>query len=96
MKREILVYLLTINILAIFLTTYDKIASKKFRRKRIRENVLLLVGILGASLSMYLTMHLIHHKTKHKKFMLGLPLIIIIHVIALFLIFKNYLSTKCI
>lgn len=90
MKREILVYLLTINILAIFLTAYDKIASKKFRRKRIRENVLLLIGSIGASLSMYLTMHLIHHKTKHKKFMLGLPLIILIHVIAFYFISKNY------
>lgn len=89
MKREILVYLLTINILAIFLTTYDKIASKKFRRKRIRENVLLLVGSLGASLSMYLTMHIIHHKTKHKKFMLGLPLIIIIHSVIIYLTYTN-------
>lgn len=89
MKREILVYLLTLNILAIFLTAYDKIASKKFRRKRIRENVLLLIGSLGASLSMYLTMHLIHHKTKHKKFMLGLPLIIIIHSVLIYLTFTN-------
>lgn len=47
MKREVLIYLLAINIVAISLTIYDKIASKKFRKNRIRENVLLLIGALG-------------------------------------------------
>lgn len=75
MKREVLIYLISINILGIILTIYDKIASKKFRKNRIRENVLLLIGVLGGAVSMYITMKLIRHKTRHKKFMAGLPII---------------------
>lgn len=75
MKREVLIYLISINILGIILTIYDKIASKKFRKNRVRENVLLLIGALGGAVSMYITMKLIRHKTRHKKFMTGLPII---------------------
>lgn len=86
MKREVLIYLISINILGIILTIYDKIASKKFRKNRIRENVLLLIGVLGGAISMYITMKLIRHKTRHKKFMIGLPIILILQVS--FLIYK--------
>lgn len=86
MKREVLIYLLAINIVAISLTIYDKIASKKFRKNRIRENVLLLIGALGGAVSMYITMKLIRHKTLHKKFMTGLPIILILQIV--FLIYK--------
>lgn len=86
MKREVLIYLISINILGIILTIYDKIASKKFRKNRVRENVLLLIGALGGAVSMYITMKLIRHKTRHKKFMAGLPIIFFLQVS--FLIYK--------
>lgn len=86
MKREVLIYLLAINVLGVSLTIYDKIASKKFRKNRIRENVLLLIGALGGAVSMYITMKLIRHKTRHKKFMTGLPIILILQIV--FLIYK--------
>ncbi|MDU3137552.1 MAG: DUF1294 domain-containing protein [Anaerococcus prevotii] len=86
MKREVLIYLISINILGIILTIYDKIASKKFRKNRIRENVLLLIGVLGGAVSMYITMKLIRHKTRHKKFMIGLPIILILQIA--FIIYK--------
>lgn len=86
MKREVLIYLISINILGIILTIYDKIASKKFRKNRIRENVLLLIGVLCGAISMYITMKLIRHKTRHKKFMIGLPIILILQIA--FIIYK--------
>ncbi len=86
MKREVLIYLLGVNILAIILTIYDKIASKKFRKNRIRENVLLLIGALGGAVSMYITMKLIRHKTRHKNFMIALPIIFFLQLG--FLIYK--------
>lgn len=86
MKREVLIFLLAINILGVSLTIYDKIASKKFRKNRIRENVLLLIGAMGGAVSMYITMKLIRHKTRHKKFMTGLPVILILQIG--FLIYK--------
>lgn len=84
MEKEIILYLLLINILAFVLTVYDKLASKKFRKNRIRENILLLVGFLGGGLLMYITMRIINHKTRHKKFMLGLPLMVIFHLFIIY------------
>ena len=41
----------------------------------------MLLGLFGAALPMYVVMKKIRHKTKHKKFMLGLPAEMILHII---------------
>jgi uncharacterized membrane protein YsdA (DUF1294 family) len=46
----------------------------------VRENTLLLVAVLGGSVAMLLTMHIIRHKTKHAKFMAGIPVIIAVQI----------------
>lgn len=46
-------------------------------RRRVGERTLLLISVLGGGLGMYFTMLIIRHKTRHIKFMLGIPLIII-------------------
>ena len=75
-------WLIIINLITVILTAYDKIAAKKFKHSRIPENTLIYLGILGGAAGEYITMLIIRHKTKHKKFMLGLPVIIIIQIIA--------------
>ena len=40
------------------------------------------LGALGGALPMYVTMRIIRHKTKHKKFMIGLPVFAVIHAAA--------------
>jgi uncharacterized membrane protein YsdA (DUF1294 family) len=80
-------YLLFIQIIAIAVTVSDKKRSIK-RRRRISENSLMLVAILGGSVSMYITMIFIRHKTKHLKFMLFLPLITVVQIFLLYLIIK--------
>lgn len=71
-------YLLFVNLLAIILTVFDK--SRAVHGKwRIRERTLLWCGFLGGALSMWITMLLIHHKTKHKKFMITLPVFALFH-----------------
>ena len=62
------------------LTVYDKRIAGSGKR-RIPEATLMTVGLLGAAGPMYLTMKKIHHKTKHKKFMLGLPAEVILHIL---------------
>lgn len=61
---------------AVVLTVYDKLAAKRHKR-RIPEKTLLLAGILGGAVFEWITMKIIHHKTLHKKFMIGLPLMMI-------------------
>ena len=80
--RVLIGWLALISLIGVILTVYDKIAAKKRPRSRIPEKTLLLVAALGGAVPMYLTMLLIRHKTQHKKFMIGLPVIILLQIIA--------------
>jgi len=75
----IVLYLATISLLAIILTAHDKRAAQQ-RKWRVRESTLLLIAALGGSVAMLLTMRLIRHKTKHTKFMVGIPVIIALQI----------------
>lgn len=72
-----LIYFIIINIIAIIVTVYDKYCAQH-NKWRVKESTLLLISCLGGSIFMYITMQIIHHKTKKLKFMLGIPLIIIL------------------
>ena len=78
-------YVFVISLIAVVITIVDKKLSKKKRKKkkRIPEMTLMLIGLFGGALPMYITMRAIRHKTRHKKFMIGLPLEIALHVILL-------------
>lgn len=73
----ILIYLIFITITAVVITVHDKNAAVEGRR-RVPENTLMTVGLIGGALPMLITMKIIRHKTKHIKFMLGLPLEILL------------------
>ena len=75
-------YLALISVISIIVCIYDKIAAKKLPKHRTRESTLLLLSAIGGSVAMLITMLLIRHKTKHSKFMIGIPLIIILQVAA--------------
>ena len=77
-------YLAGISIISIVVCIYDKIAAKHNPKHRTREATLLLLSAIGGSVAMYATMQLIRHKTKHPKFMVGIPLIIIAQIAVAF------------
>lgn len=81
------IYLILVNLIAVIVTIYDKLCAVK-RRWRVKESTLLLLSALGGGISMYITMLLIRHKTRHIKFMLGIPFILIIQIIIAFLIWR--------
>ena len=78
-------YFVLISVITIAFTVGDKQSSKRGGR-RVPEDLLLTLGLLGGALAEYLTMKLIHHKTRHKKFMLGLPAETIIHIVIVVLV----------
>ena len=84
-------YIAIMSLVSIIVCIYDKIAAKKFTKHRTRESSLLLLSALGGSVAMLATMLLIRHKTKHAKFMVGIPLIIILQV-ALLVLTHLYLT----
>ena len=73
-------YILIVNIFASAVTVIDKNAAKKHRR-RVRERDLMLISAVGGSVGMFITMKVIHHKTKHPKFMIGIPVMIVLQLI---------------
>ena len=75
----LLIYLVCINIIAIIITVVDKIAAIK-GYWRISEKALLSVSALGGSFAMLSTMLVIRHKTRKPKFMLLIPLMIVIQI----------------
>lgn len=73
-----LAYIAVISLISIVVCIYDKKISKKNRVElRTPEKTLLLLSALGGSVAMFITMLIVRHKTKHVKFMLGIPLIMI-------------------
>ena len=85
MKHIALYIFLLVSFISVILTVYDKIASKCMPHHRVPEATLLALAALGGSLSMYVTMQIIHHKTLHKKFMIGIPVILTIQLVAVIL-----------
>ena len=78
--------MIIINFIAVITTVVDKSNAKK-HRWRVPENTLLLLTALGGSPAMLLTMYAIHHKTRHKKFMLGIPAIITLQILLVYYLF---------
>lgn len=77
----VLIYLLVISFYSIMLTCSDKRLAVKGSR-RVPEKKLFGAALLGGALAMYITMRTIRHKTLHKRFMIGLPAIIILQTAA--------------
>ncbi len=86
LRIPLLVYFIIISIVAVAVTAYDKSAAWK-RAWRVPERTLLIIGVIGGALFMYITMKLIHHKTRHAKFMMPLPILIVIHAALAWLVY---------
>ena len=82
LELAVLIYIAVISLISVIVCIYDKIAAKKFTKHRTRESTLLLLSAIGGSVALLVTMHCIRHKTKHLKFMLGIPLIILLQAAA--------------
>ncbi len=78
--KILIAYLIAISIVSIIVCIYDKFAAKHATKHRTRERTLLLLSALGGSVAMFVTMQIIRHKTKHAKFMIGIPVIFALQV----------------
>ena len=84
----ILYYLIAINIITFFIYGIDKLKAKK-GKWRIPESTLLLLAIIGGSIGAWLGIKVWHHKTLHKKFKCGIPLIVIVQIAIAVYIFRE-------
>lgn len=83
MENILSYYLILINIIAFIIIYVDK--QKAINHKwRIKESTLFLIATIGGSIGTILGMYTFHHKTKHKKFTLGIPLILIVQILLIY------------
>ena len=87
------IYLTVMSIIAVVLVLNDKNAGQKNIR-RLKDRTFLFVSVLGGSAAMLLTMLAVRHKTRHTKFMLGIPLIILAQIAILVFVFSLKLSVN--
>ena len=81
-------YILLMSLISIIVCVYDKKISKKNKVElRIPEKSLLILSALGGGVAMYICMLMTRHKTKHVKFMVGIPLIIAAQAAIVYLLF---------
>lgn len=85
MLRFLIVYFFLINIVTLITFGIDKRMAQQ-KRNRVQESSLILLSALGGAAGGLAAMYLFRHKTKHAKFFLGLPALLLIHLMIAFLI----------
>ena len=78
--KLIFIYLIAINVVTFFLYGIDKWKAKR-SKWRIPEATLLGLAVIGGSIGAWLGLKVWHHKTQHKKFKYGLPLILLAQIV---------------
>ena len=73
------IYLIGINILTFLIFGADKWKAKR-DKWRIPEDTLIWLAIAGGSVGALLGMYLFRHKTKHRKFQIGIPVILLVQL----------------
>ena len=81
MTEVVLIYLLTVNAIGFLLMTVDKYKAKK-NLWRIPESTLMTVALIGGSIGSLVGMYTVRHKTKHLKFTVGIPVILVLQIAA--------------
>lgn len=82
----ILIYIAAVNVIAFFLFGIDKWKARR-AKWRISESTLLGMAVIGGSIGAWMGMKVWHHKTLHKKFRYGIPLILLAQTaVALYLL----------
>lgn len=90
----LVIYFIVVNIAGFISMWYDKRLAQQ-NSWRVSEKTLLMIAVVGGSIGSLIGMHKFHHKTKHVKFMYGIPVIIFLQI-AIIIIYKFNLYTPII
>ncbi len=85
MLKFLIFYFFLINIVTFVTFWIDKNLAQN-NKSRIQESTLVLMSAIGGAAGGLAAMYLLRHKTKQMKFFLGLPALLLIHMIIAFLI----------
>ena len=74
--KLLLIYLVIMNVIGFIMMAVDKYKAKH-HAWRINEKSFFLISLIGGSLGTIMGMYTFHHKTKHRYFVYGLPIILL-------------------
>ena len=77
------IYLASVNLAAFVLYGIDKYKARR-GLWRIPESVLLFASAAGGSAGALLGMYVFHHKTKKPRFFIGVPVMLLLHLVILY------------
>lgn len=83
----LVLYILIINLIAFFTMLYDKKMAIK-GNYRVSEKTLFTLALILGGIGIYSGMYIFRHKTKHLKFTVGIPILLILNVITVCYIIK--------
>lgn len=86
-------YLLLVNIVSFITMAVDK-SKAKHGKWRISEKTLFLLAAVGGSVGSLAGMYTFRHKTKHTKFVIGMPVILIVHIALAMYVFYNFVNWR--
>lgn len=78
--KVILLYLLIMNAAGFLVMTLDKFFAKT-NSWRVPEKTLMGLAAFGGSIGVWLAMYIVRHKTKHMKFVIGVPTILALQIL---------------
>ena len=78
--KVILLYLLIMNAAGFLVMTLDKFFAKT-NSWRVPEKTLMGLAAFGGSIGVWLAMSIVRHKTKHLKFVIGVPTILALQIL---------------
>lgn len=87
--KIVIAYIVIINITGFIIMGIDKKRAIK-HMWRVPEKTLFLTALFGGSLGILLGMKNFRHKTKHLTFCVGIPAIILVQILIVLYIIKNY------
>jgi len=86
--NSILLYLAGVNLTGFVIMGIDKWKAKK-QAFRIPEATLFLIAIIGGSIGSLIGMYTFRHKTRHMTFVIGMPVILALQILILFLLYNS-------
>ncbi|KGX89071.1 DUF1294 domain-containing protein [Pontibacillus litoralis] len=87
----IYVYAITINLLGFIVMGIDK-RRARLSKWRIAEKHLWTIALLGGAFGNWAGMYVFRHKTKHRIFIVGTPIIVVLYFFLYFVITARLLS----
>ena len=83
------VYVFIINIVAFIIMGYDKHQAKK-HKWRVSENTLMFLAFIFGAIGSLAGMYTFRHKTKHIKFKIGFPLMLVSNIIMAYFLVMTF------